>query len=1216
VNAFTESQLEIVTVDYFRALGYEYVQGPVIAPDGEAPERRDYGQVVLTRRLQDALERINPEVPIDAIEEALRQVTRTNSPSLIMNNRAFHKMLTDGVDVSWRDDGRERHSKVWLVQRDALRLDDNEFLVVNQFTVIEDKRNRRPDVVVFVNGLPLGVIELKNPAEENATIRHAFNQLQTYKTDIPSLFAFNAALVISDGYAARAGTLTSGWDRFQPWRTTDGRELAPTGTVQLEVLIKGIFERQRFLDYVLNFVTFEDDGKTIAKKAAAYHQYWAVNKAVDCTVEASAPDGDRRIGVVWHTQGSGKSLSMAFYAGKIIKHPAMENPTLVVITDRNDLDDQLFGTFSMNSDLLRQKAVQAESREHLKDVLRVASGGVVFTTLQKFEGGNALSERHNIVVIADEAHRSHYGFDAKLDRKTGEMKYGMAKYLRDALPNASFIGFTGTPVELDDKSTPAVFGNYIDKYDILRSVEDGATVPIYYESRLAKLELSEEEKPTLDPEFEEITEGEEEEDKQKLKTKWAALEAMVGTERRLGLVARDLVEHFEKRLDVMDGKGMIVCMSRRICVDLYNKIIKLRPDWHSDDDAKGRIKIVMSGSASDVAEWQPHIRTKAAREGFARRFKDAGDDLELVIVRDMWLTGFDCPSMHTMYLDKPMSGHNLMQAIARVNRVFRDKPGGLVVDYLGIADALKRALHTYTASGGKGQATIDQEQAVAVMREKYEVVRDLLHGFDYRAILTAEPGQRMSGVAQAMEFVLGLDDGKKRYQQTVTALSKAFALAVPHEQALAIRDEVGLFQEIRTALVKATSPESERTPDELESAIRQLVSRAVYSTEVVDIFAAAGLEKPDISILSDDFLADVQKLPHRNLAFELLKKLINDEIKTRMKKNVVQARSFAQMLEQSVRKYQNRAIEAAQVIDELIRLAKEMRLARSRGQELGLSDDEIAFYDALAENESAREVMGDEKLRFLAQELVERVKQSVTIDWQVRENARAQIRVLVKRMLRKFGYPPDMQQRATELVLEQAEVLCRDWSETPSSREEASRAEPEQKQAPFLQVVPSEEDKYTTCVPLYSLKAAAGGFGESMDVEPEAWVRPNTTRRPDKGMFVGQVVGRSMEPKIPDGAYCIFRTPVAGSRTGKILLVQHRDIHDPETGGSYTVKEFDSSRITGKEGEIRTGIILLHPINKEFEPIELTDVNEQEVQVIAELIEVLPGKVMGAQVPL
>ncbi len=631
-------------------------------------------------------------------------------------------------------------------------------------------------------------------------------------------------------------------------------------------------------------------------------------------------------------------------------------------------------------------------------------------------------------MIADEAHRSHYGFSARMDKKTGEMKYGMAKYLRDALPGASFIGFTGTPVELDDKNTPAVFGDYIDKYDILRAVEDGATVPIYYESRLAKLELKEEEKPKLDPEFEEITEGEEEAEKNKLKTKWAALEAMVGTEKRVRLVAQDIIDHFEKRLDAMDGKAMIVCMSRRICVEMYDAIIKLRPQWHSADDAKGQIKIVMSGSASDKTAWQPHIRTKLASEAIAKRFKAPSDGLKLVIVRDMWLTGFDCPSMHTMYLDKPMNGHNLMQAIARVNRVFKDKPGGLVVDYLGIADALKHALHTYTASGGKGQATVDQEQAAAVMVEKYEVVCDLLHGFDYKAILKAVPAQRMSGVAQAMEFVLSLDDGKTRFVQAVGDLSKAFALAVPNPRAMAIRDEIGLFQEIRSALIKVTMSESEKSRDDMESAIRQLVSRAVYSTEVVDIFASAGLEKPDISILSDEFLSDVQRLPQRNLALELLKKLINDEIKTRMRKNVVQARSFAEMLEQAVRKYQNRALEAAQVIDELIRIAKEMRLAESRGQEMGLSDDEVAFYDALAENASAKQVIGDEKLRFLAQELVDRVKQSVTIDWQVRENARAHIRVLVKRVLRKYGYPPDMQARATELVLEQAEVLCKDWS--------------------------------------------------------------------------------------------------------------------------------------------------------------------------------------------
>jgi len=1018
MNPLDEAQLEIAVCDWLKAepLGWEYAHGPEIAPDGDIPEREDWGDVVLAGRLQDALERINPSIPGEAIEEAMRQVLRPESPSLIENNRRFHQMLTDGVDVSWRTDEGEKHDKVWLLDRgDAA---NNEFLVVNQFTVIEDKRNRRPDVVLFVNGLPLVVIELKNPAEEKTTLRHAYNQLQTYKKDIPSLFTYNALLVISDGFSARAGTLTSGWDRFMPWRTVDGETVAGKGQIEIEVLLRGLFEKQRLLDYVTGFM-------------AAYHQYWAVNKAVDCTIEATRPEGDRRIGVVWHTQGSGKSLSMVFYAGKIIRHPAMENPTIVVITDRNDLDDQLFGTFAGNSDLLRQKPVQADSRAHLKECLRVASGGVVFTTIQKFEeaeDGEPLSGRKNIVVIADEAHRSQYGFKAKIDPKTGEIRYGFAQYLRDALPNASFIGFTGTPVELDDKNTPAVFGDYIDKYDILRAVEDGATVPIYYESRLAKLELNEDERPHIDEQFEEITEDQEETEKQKLKTKWAALEAMVGTEKRLGLVAEDLVEHFEQRLEIMDGKAMIVCMSRRICVALYDALVKLRPGWHSDDDSKGAIKVVMSGSASDEESWQGHIRTKAQREAIAKRFKNADDELKLVIVRDMWLTGFDCPSMHTMYIDKPMGGHNLMQAIARVNRVFKDKPGGLVVDYLGIADALKRALRTYTASGGQGSATLNQDEAVAVMMEKYAVVRDMLHGFDYAAILAAAAGERMQGIAEAMEFVLGLEDGKRRYLQAVSALSKAFALAVPHEQALAIRDEVGLFQEIRSGIVKATVSESEKSPEELESAIRQLVSQAVSSTEVVDIFAAAGLDKPDISILSDQFLAEVQQLPQRNLALELLKKLINDDIKVRMRKNVVQARSFAEMLQQAITKYQNRAIEAAEVIEELIKLAKEMRDAQKRGEKLGLTDDEVAFYDALEVNDSAVQVLGDEKLKLIAQELVDTVKRSVSVDWTKRENARAQIRVMVKRILRKHGYPPDKQAKATELVLEQATVLCKEWT--------------------------------------------------------------------------------------------------------------------------------------------------------------------------------------------
>ena len=1074
MTRITEDAIEQTALAWLEALGYEIAHGPDIAFDGQSPERdadANYTDVVLIGRLRSALEHINPALPVDAIDEAVRKITRPESPSLIENNRTFQKMLTDGVDISWMGSDGEKHDQAWLV--DITNPDNNDWLAVNQFTVVEDKRERRPDVVLFVNGLPLAVIELKNAADEKATIRHAYNQLQTYKDQIPSLFTYNELLIISDGMQARAGTLTSGWDRFMPWRTINGTDLyrepgnekQTDGVVQpgLETLLKGMLDRGRFLDYCLNFITFEDDGgdtASIAKKAAGYHQYHAVNKAVECTLsacgieapanlkygrflEAEAADpfaihepkaeygikrkfGDRRIGVVWHTQGSGKSLLMLFFASKVIRHPFMENPTVLVITDRNDLDDQLFGTFSCNRELLRQTPVQAGGRANLRELLQVASGGVVFTTIQKFLPENKgdsyplLSERRNIVVIADEAHRSQYDF---ID--------GFARHLHDALPNASFIGFTGTPIEKDDRSTPAVFGDYIDKYDILRAVEDGATVPIYYESRLARIELNEAEKPTIDPEFEEITEGEEEESrKQRMRSKWASIEAMVGTEKRIGLVAADLVDHFEARQEAMDGKALIVCMSRRICVDMYNAIIKLRPNWHSDDDSKGQIKIVMSGSASDELAWQPHIRTKKAREAMAKRYKDAKDELKLVIVRDMWLTGFDCPSMHTMYVDKPMGGHNLMQAIARVNRVFHDKPGGRVVDYLGLADALKRALANYTASGGKGKATVDQNEAIAVLLEKYEVVRDMFHGFDYAPIVKAPAAQRMTGIAQAMEFILGLEDGKKRYLQAVTVLSKAFALAVPHEEALAIRDEVGLFQEIRASLVKATVSDSEKSPEEMETAIRQLVSRAVSSTEVVDIFAAAGLDKPDISILSDEFLAEVQQLPQRNLALELLKKLLNDEIKTRMRKNVVQARSFAEMLEEAINKYQNRAIEAAEVIEELIKLAKEMREAQKRGENLGLSDDEIAFYDALEVNDSAVKLLGDDTLKLIAQELVNSVKRSVTVDWTKRENARAQIRVMVKRILRKYGYPPDMQAKATELVLEQATVLCKEWTES------------------------------------------------------------------------------------------------------------------------------------------------------------------------------------------
>ena len=1043
-SGFTESIVEQAALAWLESLGYAILSGPEIAPGELQAEREDYRQVVLERRLRQALQQLNPQVPADALEEALRKLTRLDQPSLVADNHTLHRYLVEGVPVEYqRTDGSIMGDLVRVLDYD--NPENNDFLAVNQFTVVEDRYERRPDIVLFVNGLPLAVIELKNAADENATIWSAFNQLQTYKQQIPSLFAYNEALVVSDGTQARIGTLTAGREWFLPWRTIEGRELAAETLSQLEVLLKGVFDRRRFLDLIHYFIVFEDTGGgVLVKKMAGYHQYHAVNVALAETIRACATSsppwlgyeeegtyfvkgqrdakpGDQRIGVIWHTQGSGKSLTMAFYAGRVILEPAMKNPTLVVITDRNDLDDQLFGTFSRCHELLRQEPVQAESRAHLRDLLRTASGGVVFTTVQKFfptEGEDhypLLSDRRNIVVIADEAHRSQYDF---ID--------GFARHMREALPNASFIGFTGTPIELTDKNTRAVFGDYISVYDIERAVKDGATVPIYYESRLAKLELDETERPKLDKDFEEVTEGEEVEHKERLKTKWAQLEALVGTEKRIRLIAQDIVDHFERRLEAMDGKAMVVCMSRRICVDLYNAIVRIRPGWHHDDDNKGVLKVVMTGSASDPAEWQQHIRNKSRREELAKRFKDPADPFRVVIVRDMWLTGFDVPCLHTMYLDKPMRGHGLMQAIARVNRVFKDKPGGLVVDYLGLAHELKQALATYTESGGKGQTAIDQGEAVAVMLREYEVCCDIFHGFDWSSWKRGGPQERLSMIPAAQEHVLRQDDGKNRLAKAVTALSRAFALAVPHQKALEIRDDVAFFQAVKAALSKSVTG-GQRSPDELDHAIRQIVSRAVASDGVIDIFAAAGLKKPDISILSDEFLAEVRGMPHRNLAVEMLRKLLEGEIKTRGKKNIIQARSFAEMLEQSIKRYHNRAIETAQVIEELVALARELREAGRRGEKLGLTEDEVAFYDALGVNDSAVKVLGDATLRTIAQELVRTVRNNLTIDWTLRENVRAQMRVMIKRILRRYGYPPDKQARATELVLEQAEVLCKDW---------------------------------------------------------------------------------------------------------------------------------------------------------------------------------------------
>ena len=1042
---FTESHVEEAALEWLAGLGYAVLYGPDISPDGSMPERGSYDQVLLTVRLREALARLNPHLPAETLDEVLRKMQQTETPSLIEENRRLHRYLIEGVPVEVaREDGSIGGDVARLI--DFADVHANDWLAVNQYTVIEGQKNRRPDLVLFVNGLPLAVIELKNPGAENATLDGAFNQLQTYKDQIPSLFRTNAVLVTSDGLHARLGSLTANLERFMPWRTVDGSAVAPKGAPELGTVIEGVFEKARFLTLIRDFTVFADTGSGLVKIVAGYHQFHAVRHAVKSTIAAASPKGDRRIGVIWHTQGSGKSLLMAFYAGQIIAHPAMENPTFVVITDRNDLDDQLFGTFSMCRDLLRQTPQQADSREDLQKALTRPAGGVVFTTIQKFapERGETdypvLTDRRNVVVIADEAHRSQYGFRARVNRKTGEIAHGFAKYLRDALPNASFIGFTGTPIEQLDVNTPAVFGEYIDVYDINRGVEDGATVPIYYESRLARIELNEDEKAKLDDEVAELTEDEAQSEQENLKRRWAQVEAVVGAEKRLAMVAKDLVEHFENRVVGMDGKAMIVCMSRRICVALYDQIVKLRSAWHSEDNESGVLKIVMTGAASDPQEWQQHVGGKARRELLAKRAKGPEDPLKLVIVRDMWLTGFDAPSMHTMYIDKSMRGHGLMQAIARVNRVFRDKPAGLIVDYIGIAQNLKSALSQYSRDDQK-HAGIDEAEAVAVLLEKYEIVSDMFHGFDYRSGLTGSPQERLAALAGAIEWVLDMqqseaarestEEGKKRahrrFNDAVLALSKAFALAAASDEAREIRDEVGFFQTIRAALAKS-APGAGKSSAERDLAVQQIVSRAVVSTEIVDILKAAGLETPDISILSDEFLAEVQGMEKKNLAMEALRKLLNGEIRSQSRVNVVQARAFSERLEAAIARYHTNAITTTEVVQELINLAKDIRAAHRRGEEEGLSREEISFYDALAKNESAVEVMGNDQLRVIAHELLSNLKNNASVDWQHRESARARMRILVKRILRKYGYPPDLQDAAVQTVLQQAEVLSARWA--------------------------------------------------------------------------------------------------------------------------------------------------------------------------------------------
>lgn len=1041
MNFFSEDVVESAGIETLKSLGWLYLHGSIIAPDGASPQRPSYSDAVLLRRLETWVEQINPNVPEEARTEAIRQVLISESPDAVEENRRIHRLITDGVDVEDRVNGRIVGVKVWLVDFD--NVDANDWLVVNQFTLIEGRNNRRPDIVLFVNGLPLAVLELKNPGDENATLTAAFNQLDTYKRQLPSLFRTNSVLVTSDGIKARIGSLTANEERYMPWRTIEGSDYAPPGTPELDTLLRGVFERRNFLRLIRDFTVFGDKGEGPFKIIAGYHQFHGAEKALAEAISASQPEGDRKIGVIWHTQGSGKSFLMAFFAGLAVRSPGLQNPTLIVLTDRNDLDDQLYATFSLCRDLIRQKPEQAENRDDLKRLLDRSAGGVVFTTVQKFmPAGNEesfpeLTSRRNVIVIADEAHRTQYGLDARLDTKTGIRRYGYAHYIRQALPNASFIGFTGTPVEGKDRNTPAIFGDYIDIYDISRAVEDGATVPIYYESRLARITLSEDEKPKIDAEVEALVEDDTLTEAENFKAKWATVEALVGAKKRLKQVAADLVTHLEARLASMDGKAMAVCMSRRICVELYEEVIAQRPNWHSEDDERGAIKIVMTGVASDPPAWQQHIGNKRRRDALARRARDPDDPLKLVIVRDMWLTGFDAPCMNTMYIDKPMRGHGLMQAIARVNRVFRDKPGGLIVDYIGILQNLKNALKDYSPSDQE-KTGIDEEVAIAALQEAFERAKAIFHGHDYSLGIKGTPQQRLHALAAAIDWVLKWQEenaslakdpeDKKRqyraYQDAVLELTKAYALASASDAAAAIRNDVGFFQTIRAAIAKSTATGSISQAGRA-FAVQQLIDRAVASTEIIDILRAAGIESPDISILSDEFLAELHGLKRKNLALEALRKILNGEIKSRSKTNVVESRAFSTRLEEAVARYHSNAISAAEMINELITLAKDLNAARKRGEEQGLSEEEVAFYDALAQNESAVQVLGNETLRIIAHELLEQLRQNATVDWHKRESARAKMRVLVKRILKKYGYPPELADDALKLVLEQAEVLLR-----------------------------------------------------------------------------------------------------------------------------------------------------------------------------------------------
>ncbi|NDP22607.1 MAG: type I restriction endonuclease subunit R [Paludibacter sp.] len=1092
MKPITEDKIETFAIEVLQSIGWEYIHGLAIAPGAEQAERENFEQIILIDRLRKSVAVLNPNIPQDAQEQAIQKVVRIYSPELLHNNESFHQLLVEKVKIPYQQNGFERSYEVALV--DFENPMNNTFLCVNQFIIVEKNQNKRPDIILFVNGIPLVVIELKNATDENATMRKAFDQLQTYKATIPSLFTYNAICVISDGHECKAGSVSAGFSRYMAWKTADGKKEASRFAPQLDILLKGMMNPSTLLDLVRNFIVFEsslsetglsglkdkqDSIKTILKikKLAAYHQYYAVNKAVESSIIASGVNGDKRGGVVWHTQGSGKSLSMVFYSGKLITAPEMQNPTILVITDRNDLDDQLFDTFANSKQLLRQEPVQAKDREHLKELLKVASGGIVFATIQKFlpedkkSVYDQLSDRRNIVVIADEAHRTQYGFEASIkdikDKETQEkigqrIAYGFAKYMRDALPNATYIGFTGTPIEGTDINTPQVFGQYVDVYDISQAVADGATVRIYYESRLAKVNLDEEGKRLIKNFEDSLDQDIDVTDQQKANAKWTTLESIVGSNRRLKNLAKDIVSHFEQRQKVFEGKAMIVSMSRRIAAELYKELILLKPEWHDDDFNKGVLKVVMTSSSSDKMvfdEEDPTAlvipkemrTTKADRKILSDRMKDENDSLKMVIVCDMWLTGFDAPCLNTLYIDKPMKGHSLMQAIARVNRVYKDKPGGLIVDYLGIANDLKKALSFYSAAGGQGEPTLDISKAIELMNEKFEIVQQFFNEkaktqhdivaeepeayyansfkFNYKRFFHVEAKEKLSIILQAEEHILGLEDGKTRFIREVTLLSQAFALSIPNESAMNIKDDIAFFQAVKARLVKFEGPGggTGKSDIEIETAIKQIVDEALSSDKVIDIFEAAGIDKPEISgleVLSDEFLMEVKGMKHKNLALELLKKLLNDEIKIRSKTNLVKSRKLLEMLEGAIKRYQNNLLTTAEIIQELINIAKEIKEADKEGERLGLTKDEVAFYNALEVNDSAVQVMGDDQLKQIAREITDKVRANATIDWTIRESARAKLMVLVKRTLTKWGYPPDKQAKAIETVLKQAELMA------------------------------------------------------------------------------------------------------------------------------------------------------------------------------------------------